>query len=89
MVPPLPRSYVMKEILRIQSRVADISERFRNINYRKEGEQTLYETETIGWWLRLEGSHEANFVGHSKPEGIEKGDVVWLILAKPNKEPPR
>lgn len=73
----------MKEILRIPCRVRDLSERFVKTNWRKEGDVATFDTISIGWYVWFEGSFESNFVGVTKPDGLEIGDTVYMILAKP------
>jgi len=76
----------VKEILRIPVRVRDISERFAKTNWRKDASgNTSFDTTSLGWYVWFEGSFESNFVGPTKPQGLEVGDTVWFILAKGGK----
>lgn len=73
----------MKELLRIPCRVRDLSERFKKINYRIVNGTICYNTQSLGWYVWFDGSFESNYVGPVKPDGLEIGDTIFLILAKP------
>lgn len=72
----------MQEILRIPTRVKKLEEHFTQKNWRKDGNDTLFDNVSLGWYVLMEGSREHLFVGPTKPEGLEVGDTVFIIIAK-------
>lgn len=67
--------------IRIPTRVLKLEEKHIVISGKKNesGEATLV-SENLGWFVHFEGSWEALFVGYDKPEGLDKGTEVDIII---------
>lgn len=61
------------------SRVQSVGERERVVRGYKEADQTVTITEPLGWFVHLEGSQEALFVGYEKPP-FQKGQTVKVTI---------
>lgn len=65
----------------INSKVTDIREESSREYVKGIGNEAIFKEVSKGWFLYLEGSHEALHVGMEKPE-LEKGDRVKITLEK-------
>jgi hypothetical protein len=66
----------------IRTRVMELLEKQITTSTRKGENNTVISTQQkLGWFVHFEGSYEALFVGDEKPEGLEKGTEVDIIIA--------
>jgi hypothetical protein len=67
--------------IRIPTRVKKLEEKIRISQSRKDKNgETITVTENLGWFVHFEGSWEALFVGYNRPEGLETGSEVDIII---------
>jgi hypothetical protein len=67
--------------IRIPTRVVKLEEKHRVVSAKKNDDDTVaYTHENLGWFVHFEGSWEALFVGFQKPEGLEKGAEVDILI---------
>ena len=78
MTPIVFRSRVVK----LESRERVASGRILDRNKSATADNVELRTEQLGWFLALEGSYEAVYVGKEKPEGLEIGDVIKITMEK-------
>lgn len=69
----------------IRTRVARVEEKFltiyQNLEEAKTESQVEKERQSIGWFIRMEGSSEYLHLGAEKPE-LEAGDKVEIMIRK-------
>jgi hypothetical protein len=74
--------------IRIPTRVKKLEEKKRISYSRKDKNgEAITIMENLGWFVHFEGSWEALFVGYEKPEGLETGSEVDIII-QPRKARP-
>ena len=67
--------------IRIPTRVVELAEKNRIVSAKKNEDDTVSFThEKLGWFVHFEGSYEALFVGSEKPEGLEPGTEVDILI---------
>lgn len=69
----MPTSYVFS------STVASVSERTRKEYVFGSGKEAVFRDEPLGWFVALEGSHEALWVGTERPD-LRPGDRVKISI---------
>jgi hypothetical protein len=65
----------------IRTRVLKLEERHVSRYISGFGDSATFQDVSIGWFLHLEGSYEALFLGMEKP-GMQTGDEVKITLEK-------
>jgi len=67
--------------IRIPTRVSSLEEKQRILGAKKlEDGTVIFMHEKLGWFVHFEGSYEALFVGHEKPEGLDPGTEVDILI---------
>lgn len=67
--------------IRIPTRVLELKERQTVLSGVKDKEGNVHlEYKTLGWFVHFEGSREALFVGMEKPEGLDTGTEVDILI---------
>jgi len=69
-------------MIKFYSRIKEISERQRLVRAWKEGDESRTEMKNMGYYMLLEGSWESLYVGETKPDGLEVGDEVEIIIQR-------
>lgn len=72
-------------VLGIPTTVAALSEEFIHYNWRKEGEHTISDKVSRGYFALFEGSRERLFVGIEKPD-MEPGDEILIVVMRRKKD---
>jgi hypothetical protein len=67
-------------IIKFYSKIKRIEHRKKLVRAWKEGDQTRTEQEDMGWFMVLEGSWEALYIGSGEPEGLQIDDEVEVII---------
>lgn len=67
----------------INATVTNVEEHFVPVYLGGVGDNAKFEDRSRGWFVYLQGSHEALHVGMEKPN-LEKGDKVRITLEKIN-----
>lgn len=64
----------------VYTEVLSCAEAFETYNYRKgEGDKTEYDTRSLGWFIRFEGSQERLYFGETEPQ-FKVGDKVKITF---------
>lgn len=63
------------------TRVMKCAEEFQERHSKGHGDLAVFTRHSIGWYVLLEGSHEALFVGYGDP-GLREGDLVRITIEK-------
>jgi hypothetical protein len=67
--------------IRIQTRVKEVIEKEIVTGGKKdENDKAILSYQKVGWFVHFEGSYEALYVGEQKPEGLEPGTEVDIII---------
>lgn len=72
---PLGQAYI------IRTKVTKVDELFEQIHVSGVGKEAVFKKQSRGWFLLLEGSHEALHVGFEKPT-FNPGDKVEIVIRK-------
>lgn len=67
--------------INFKAKVRSIIEHSKRVYIKGIGKEAEFEDESKGWFLHLEGSWEAIYVGVTRPD-IEKGDTVLISISK-------
>lgn len=65
----------------IDTRVVGVHNKTAKIWVSGFGDAAIFEDRNCGWFLHLEGSHEAIFMGIEKPE-LKEGDKIKITIEK-------
>jgi hypothetical protein len=67
--------------IRIPTRVLKLEEKKRTLTGRKkEDGEVIFTHQTLGWFVRFEGSDESLFIGFEKPEDLAEGTEVDILI---------
>lgn len=67
--------------IRIQTKVKELIEKEITTGGKKDkDDKAVLSYEKVGWFVHFEGSYEALFVGREKPEGLEAGTEVDILI---------
>jgi hypothetical protein len=69
-------------MIKFYSKIKELKPRQEISRAYKIGDDVKCETRDLGWFMLLEGSWEALYVGGSHPEGLEVGDEVEVIIRR-------
>lgn len=70
----------MYEIV-IPTKVVRVEKRFRDIYISGYGKDAIFHPQDLGWWVLLEGSHEALYVGEEQP-WFKEDDLLETVIRK-------
>lgn len=77
-----------KMIIRIHTKVKELIEKEITTGGTKDkDDKAILTYEKVGWFVHFEGSYEALYVGRDKPEGLDKGTEVDILLVPKNTHP--
>jgi hypothetical protein len=68
-------------IWRFTTKVKSVTERTRDHFKGLDKDATIERTESLGWFLHLDGSWESLFLGFEEP-GLKAGDDVEIVIRK-------
>lgn len=75
-------------VIRIQTVVKDLIEKEITIGGVKDkDDKAIITYQKVGWFVHFDGSYEALFVGKDKPEGLDKGTEVDILIVPKNTHP--
>lgn len=69
-------------MIKFYSKVKELGPRKEISRAYKIDDRVECETRELGWFMLLEGSWEALYVGGTKPEALEIGDEVEVIIRR-------
>ena len=67
----------------IKTRVCNVEHRSQRLHVGGFGQDAVFRTEAIGWFVHFEGSWEAIFLGKEKPS-LVSGDHIEIKIQKAN-----
>lgn len=65
----------------IPAKVADVKEHFKQTYVSGSGDETVFKSESLGWFVRFKGSDECLYFGDTKPE-LNIGDKVKITFER-------
>jgi len=65
----------------IRTRVTDVFERKQDCWVSGVGKDAVFSTKNLGWYILLDGSHEAIFLDTIRPD-LAVGDIVEITIQK-------
>ncbi len=68
-------------VYKINGLVASVKEHTKSVYMSGFGKDAVFIEESLGWFLHLNGSHEALYLGKVKPN-LNRGDIVSIIIQK-------
>jgi hypothetical protein len=69
---------------KFSSTVKEVSEQFSNKYVTGFGDNVVFQKASLGWYIHLEGSYEALYVGVERPV-LQQGDRVSITIEKETK----
>lgn len=67
-------------LIKFYSKVKELAPRKKLVRSYKIDDNVECEMQDMGWYMLLEGSWEALYVGGEQPEGLNVGDEVEVII---------
>jgi len=67
----------------INTTVADVEHRFQRLHVAGHGPDSIFKTQSVGWFVLFEGSHESLYMGQDFPN-LTTGDAVEIRIRKAN-----
>jgi hypothetical protein len=71
-----------EKVIKFYSKVKELSSRSKLVRSYKIGDDVECEMQDMGWYMLLEGSWEALYVGTTQPEGLTVGDEVEVVIRR-------
>jgi len=70
------------ELIKFYSKVKELAPRNKIVRSYRIGDDVECEVQDMGWYMLLEGSWEALYVGTTQPEGLSVGDEVEVVIRR-------
>jgi len=70
------------KMIKFYSKVKELAPREKLVRSYKIGDNVECEMRNMGWYMLLEGSWEALYVGTTQPEGLSVGDEVEVVIRR-------
>jgi hypothetical protein len=70
-----------RAVIRFNSKIEKLEQRSYKVWIKGHGRDAVFEDIPIGWFMHIQGSGEALYVGDSKPD-MNVGDAVVLSISK-------
>ena len=64
----------------VPTKVKKLEERKAITRSYLKDDKPVFEEHSIGWWISFEGSRESLYMGSTKPEGLEPGTEIEIII---------
>ena len=68
----------------IKSHVEDVREHFNKVHVSGSGADAVFRNQSLGWYVRFEGSDECLYFGETRPE-LDVGDKVKISFERIDK----
>ena len=65
----------------IKSHVEDVREHFNKVHVSGNGADAVFHNQSLGWYVRFEGSDECLYFGETRPE-LDVGDKVKISFER-------
>lgn len=64
----------------IKTRVIKVEEKTRVLRARKSGDDIITDRESLGWFILIDGSREALYIGMDKPTDLVDGQSIVIRI---------
>lgn len=71
----------LSQLIYIKTKVARVWEQMDQVHVSGIGKDATFKEQSRGWFVSFQGSYEALFFGHAKPD-LEEGDEVRITFQK-------